>query len=45
MAFSIIHLKARENQTLIARINSLQPDILLVGLGMPLQEKWLYENW
>jgi N-acetylglucosaminyldiphosphoundecaprenol N-acetyl-beta-D-mannosaminyltransferase len=26
-------------------INAATPDILLVGLGMPLQERWLMENW
>lgn len=36
---------SQENQVLVARINSLHPDILLVGLGMPIQEKWLFENW
>jgi len=34
-----------ENQNLIKQINSLKPDILMVGFGMPLQEYWLYENW
>ncbi len=34
-----------ENQALVGRINALKPDILIVGLGMPLQEKWLKENW
>jgi N-acetylglucosaminyldiphosphoundecaprenol N-acetyl-beta-D-mannosaminyltransferase len=34
-----------ENQAVIARINALQPDILLLGMGMPLQERWLMQNW
>jgi N-acetylglucosaminyldiphosphoundecaprenol N-acetyl-beta-D-mannosaminyltransferase len=34
-----------ENQTVIDRINADHPDILLVGFGMPLQERWLMENW
>jgi N-acetylglucosaminyldiphosphoundecaprenol N-acetyl-beta-D-mannosaminyltransferase len=34
-----------ENQAVIRKINAVQPDILLVGLGMPLQERWLLENW
>lgn len=34
-----------ENTRVLERINALQPDILLVGFGMPLQEKWLSENW
>lgn len=35
----------KENAALIARINLCQPDILLVGFGMPLQEQWLSESW
>jgi len=34
-----------ENQALVARLNVLQPDILLVGFGMPAQERWLDQNW
>lgn len=34
-----------ENQAVIQAINAAQPDILLVGFGMPLQERWLQENW
>lgn len=34
-----------ENQTVIQKINATQPNILVVGLGMPLQERWLMENW
>jgi N-acetylglucosaminyldiphosphoundecaprenol N-acetyl-beta-D-mannosaminyltransferase len=34
-----------DNQALVGMINALKPDILVVGLGMPLQEKWLKENW
>ena len=34
-----------ENQAVIKHINSLKPDILIVGFGMPVQEKWLNENW
>jgi len=29
----------------IERINSVKPDILLVGLGSPKQEKFIYENF
>jgi N-acetylglucosaminyldiphosphoundecaprenol N-acetyl-beta-D-mannosaminyltransferase len=29
----------------LEEINQLSPDILLVGFGMPRQEKWLSENW
>lgn len=34
-----------ENQDLIREINLAKPDILLVGFGMPVQEKWILENW
>jgi len=30
--------------SVIESINSFAPDILLIGLGAPLQEKWVYEN-
>jgi len=34
-----------ENAAVIAQINAAQPDVLIVGFGMPLQERWLMENW
>ncbi len=34
-----------ENSQVIKNINRLKPDILIVGFGMPLQEKWLENNW
>lgn len=34
-----------ENEAVIDAINSAKPDILLVGMGMPLQERWLCDNW
>ncbi len=33
------------NVALVEEINRLHPDILVVGLGMPLQEQWILENW
>ena len=30
---------------LVARINIAKPSILLVNMGMPRQERWLWENW
>ncbi len=38
-------LLSSENQAVLAEINSLQPDILVVGFGMPAQEKWILDNW
>jgi len=33
-----------ENEVLLQRVNAARPDILIVGFGMPLQERWLMEN-
>ena len=34
-----------ENDAVLRAINAAKPDILVVGFGMPLQEKWLADNW
>ncbi len=34
-----------ENEAVVQYINAVNPDILLIGFGMPLQERWLHENW
>ena len=34
-----------ENEDVIQQINAANPDVLVVGFGMPLQEWWLKENW
>lgn len=34
----------QENLAVVATVNSVAPDILIVGFGMPLQEEWLKEN-
>ncbi|MBR4015561.1 MAG: WecB/TagA/CpsF family glycosyltransferase [Anaerotignum sp.] len=34
----------KEEKKIIADIKKLSPSILLVGLGAPKQEKWIYEN-
>jgi N-acetylglucosaminyldiphosphoundecaprenol N-acetyl-beta-D-mannosaminyltransferase len=34
-----------ENEALIAKINAYQPDLLMVGMGMPRQEFWTQENY
>ncbi len=34
-----------ENESTLRKINTYQPDILIVGMGMPVQERWLYDNW
>jgi len=33
-----------ENQAVLAVINQAHPDILVVGFGMPMQEKWILDN-
>jgi N-acetylglucosaminyldiphosphoundecaprenol N-acetyl-beta-D-mannosaminyltransferase len=37
--------RSPENEAVVEEINAAAPDILLAGLGMPLQERWLMENW
>lgn len=34
-----------DNQKVLEYINAHNPDILLVGFGMPIQEKWVKENY
>ncbi len=34
-----------ENLAVLRAIDAAQPDVLLVGFGMPLQERWIDENW
>lgn len=34
-----------ENNNVIKIINEFKPDIIAVGLGMPLQEKWILDNF
>ncbi|MEE4353780.1 MAG: WecB/TagA/CpsF family glycosyltransferase, partial [Desulfatiglans sp.] len=33
-----------ENMRVIKQINDLNPDVLVVGMGMPLQEEWILRN-
>jgi N-acetylglucosaminyldiphosphoundecaprenol N-acetyl-beta-D-mannosaminyltransferase len=35
---------AGEEESVIGRIASAAPDILLIGMGVPLQEKWAWQN-
>lgn len=34
----------QENDTVIDQINHFKPDVLYIGFGMPLQEKWIIDN-
>ena len=38
------YFNSDNEQMIIDEINSLKPDILLTGLGVPRQEKWLYQH-
>lgn len=33
-----------QNNLVVEKINLMKPNILIVGMGMPLQEEWLYKN-
>jgi N-acetylglucosaminyldiphosphoundecaprenol N-acetyl-beta-D-mannosaminyltransferase len=34
-----------ENENVVQAINRAKPNILILGFGMPMQERWLMENW
>jgi len=34
-----------ENEAVLEALRAASPDVLIVGFGMPLQERWLMENW
>jgi N-acetylglucosaminyldiphosphoundecaprenol N-acetyl-beta-D-mannosaminyltransferase len=34
----------RDNDAIIKEINQFQPDILYIGFGMPMQERWILDN-
>ena len=34
----------QENQAVVEQINQVKPNILIVGLGMPLQEQWISQH-
>jgi N-acetylglucosaminyldiphosphoundecaprenol N-acetyl-beta-D-mannosaminyltransferase len=34
-----------QSEAVIEQINAFKPDVLFVGMGMPLQELWLSEHW
>lgn len=39
------HKSGVENQYVIDEINQFKPDVLYVGFGMPLQERWIIDNF
>lgn len=38
------YFSGKEEKEIIAEIKACKPDLLLVGLGAPKQEKWIYDN-
>jgi len=34
-----------DNAALLAEINAARPDVLFINMGMPRQERWLYDHW
>ena len=34
-----------ENERVLSEIRAFAPAVLMVGMGMPLQEKWVRDNW
>jgi N-acetylglucosaminyldiphosphoundecaprenol N-acetyl-beta-D-mannosaminyltransferase len=38
------YLSGEETKDIIEEINAKRPDVLLVGMGTPLQEKWIHDN-
>jgi N-acetylglucosaminyldiphosphoundecaprenol N-acetyl-beta-D-mannosaminyltransferase len=38
------HYARSEHDQVIAKINTARPDVLMVGMGNPIQERWIHEN-
>lgn len=36
---------SEDNRAVVAEINAFQPDVVMVGMGMPLQENWIHDNF
>ena len=34
-----------QNEAIVEKINAIKPNILIIAFGMPLQERWLFDNW
>jgi N-acetylglucosaminyldiphosphoundecaprenol N-acetyl-beta-D-mannosaminyltransferase len=39
-----VHLDSQGSQNVLEAINAYQPNVLMVGMGMPRQEHWLVDN-
>lgn len=44
LAIALHHGYEPNSEVVIEQINTFAPDLLLVGLGMPLQERWILEH-
>jgi len=44
-AHGFFNRNSEENEAVLARIRAYSPNLLFVGLGMPLQEGWIVKNW
>ena len=38
------HYAQSEHDGVLARINAARPDVLMVGMGNPIQERWIHDN-
>jgi N-acetylglucosaminyldiphosphoundecaprenol N-acetyl-beta-D-mannosaminyltransferase len=38
------HYPASEHDDVLARINDARPDVLMVAMGNPIQERWIHDN-
>jgi N-acetylglucosaminyldiphosphoundecaprenol N-acetyl-beta-D-mannosaminyltransferase len=38
------HYSHAEHHDVIAKVNAARPDVLMVGMGNPIQERWIHEN-
>lgn len=38
------HYGSSEHDAVLAKINAAKPDVLMVGMGNPIQERWIHDN-
>jgi N-acetylglucosaminyldiphosphoundecaprenol N-acetyl-beta-D-mannosaminyltransferase len=38
------HCASAEQESILSRVNARRPDLLLVGMGTPMQERWIHQN-
>ena len=44
-AHGFFDMDSADNTRIVEQINAYDPDILLVGMGMPRQERWIHQNY